>query len=74
MVPRGGAAYGPGSGPVFLDSLWCNGMENRLFDCAYRGRLESTHCGHGQDAGVVCVEGMGTTNLNCITYIASLLL
>lgn len=57
-VPRGGAVYGQGSGPVFLDLLWCSGLESQLFDCAHRGRLEPNTCGHDRDAGVVCVEGM----------------
>jgi hypothetical protein len=50
--------YGQGSGPILLDSLWCNGLETQLIDCAHRGSFDSNSCGHGQDAGVVCVEGI----------------
>ena len=49
--------FGPGIGPIFLDSVRCTGYENRLFDCAHRG-LEVESCQHFQDAGVVCLAGI----------------
>ncbi len=50
------SAFGEGSGPVVLDNLMCNGLENRLFDCSHAG-LERTSCSHNQDAGIACRAG-----------------
>ena len=58
-APRSDAVFGQGSGPILLDLVRCNGLENTLFDCS-RGRgIEPYSCGHHQDAGVVCAEGEG---------------
>ena len=51
------AAFGQGSGLIFLDDVACSGREARLFDCEHRG-LEVNNCDHHQDAGVVCAIGM----------------
>ena len=55
-TPRLNAAFGQGTGPIFLDDVMCNGLETRLFDCPHRG-IEVENCGHHQDAGVECVAG-----------------
>jgi hypothetical protein len=55
-VARVNAVFGPGTGPIFLDDVRCNGLENRLFDCSHRG-IEVEDCSHSQDAGVTCVAG-----------------
>ncbi len=55
-IVRQGAAFGQGSGPIFVDNVRCSGMENRLFDCENSG-IEVTSCGHNKDAGVVCIAG-----------------
>ena len=50
---HGGAYYGSGSGPVWLDELTCSGDEMRLDHC---GRLEwgTSDCRHSEDIGVKC--------------------
>ncbi|KAM8953332.1 uncharacterized protein RCH25_044175 [Pelodytes ibericus] len=51
-VPKG-AFFGPGSGPVWLEKVFCNGSESLLSQC---GSLTSRRgrCIHTQDASVIC--------------------
>ncbi|NXB71617.1 CD5L protein, partial [Donacobius atricapilla] len=49
----GGARYGRGSGPIWLDDVTCTGEERDFFRCAHRTWGEH-NCHHGEDAGAVC--------------------
>ena len=57
FVPTGAVAFsnahfGAGNGPIFLDTVGCNGSECNLTDCA---RSSAGSCrGHQEDAGVRC--------------------
>ena len=48
------AEFGPGTGPIVLTNVDCEGHEDNIFDCARNPRLGDTKCQHWQDAGVVC--------------------
>ncbi|NXJ57671.1 DMBT1 protein, partial [Spizaetus tyrannus] len=50
-----GAAFGQGSGPIWLDEVTCAGTEAALSLCQARS-WGSHNCNHGEDAGVECIE------------------
>ena len=47
------AAFGAGTGQIWLDNVGCAGTESRLIDCPANS-LGSHNCVHGEDAGVRC--------------------
>nr|XP_060616115.1 soluble scavenger receptor cysteine-rich domain-containing protein SSC5D-like [Anolis sagrei ordinatus] len=49
----GGAHYGQGSGPIWLESINCTGEEASLKECQ-KGRWGEQSCSHSQDASVEC--------------------
>ena len=58
------AAFGQGTGPIWLDDVNCVGNETLLAQCRHRG-WGIENCGHSEDAGAVCrPAGMVTTNTN----------
>ena len=50
-IARGGAYFGLGSVPVYIDSLVCSGNENSVLECSFSG---GTSCTHSLDVGVQC--------------------
>ena len=52
-VAVAGGGFGPGSGPVFLDSMQCAGDEKNLLQCKSAG-IALHSCSHFEDAGVIC--------------------
>ncbi len=63
-IPHIRAAFGQGTGQIWLDDTQCRGSEERLIDCP-RHRSGQPHnptpiggsnCGHSEDAGVTCLS------------------
>ncbi|XP_067222124.1 deleted in malignant brain tumors 1 protein-like [Chanodichthys erythropterus] len=60
------AAFGQGSGSIWLDGVGCSGGEGNLTQCSHRG-LGAHNCGHGKDAGVVCSGDLQQPTLSLIS-------
>uniref|UniRef100_A0A3P9BK49 SRCR domain-containing protein n=1 Tax=Maylandia zebra TaxID=106582 RepID=A0A3P9BK49_9CICH len=60
------AAFGQGSGPIWLDDVYCFGNESSITDCRHNG-LGVHNCGHHEDASVVC-ECKLNTHAGLILY------
>ncbi|XP_065377740.1 scavenger receptor cysteine-rich domain-containing protein SCART1 isoform X2 [Macaca fascicularis] len=62
VAALGAAAFGPGSGPVWLDEVGCRGSEASLRGCPAE-RWGRGDCAHKEDAGVRCLGSPETTVL-----------
>jgi len=45
--------YGAGSGPIWLDDVYCNGAETNILDCQHNS-WGLHNCGHSEDVSVSC--------------------
>ncbi|XP_044841497.1 antigen WC1.1-like [Mauremys mutica] len=57
----GEAAFGEGTGPIWVETLNCRGTESSLWDCPAKPWGES-NCGHKEDVAVNCSGMPGTTS------------
>ena len=65
------AAFGQGSGPIFLDNVLCDGSEATLAKCGHLGVSITRSCSHNDDAGVRCLGGQGLyieSSLLCLYF------
>ncbi|XP_078379682.1 scavenger receptor cysteine-rich domain-containing protein DMBT1-like isoform X2 [Oculina patagonica] len=52
VVAAHNAAFGQGTGPIWLGNMRCVGNEKSISECSHRRWYG--HCGHSEDAGVHC--------------------
>ena len=52
-IPVVGAGFGPGTGPILMDTVRCVGSEIAFDRCSYSSQHD---CNHDEDAGVVCTD------------------
>uniref|UniRef100_A0A8C5ZAK5 Scavenger receptor cysteine-rich type 1 protein M130 n=1 Tax=Marmota marmota marmota TaxID=9994 RepID=A0A8C5ZAK5_MARMA len=57
------AAFGQGTGPIWLNQVKCRGNETSLWDCPARP-WGHTDCGHKEDAAVQCQPGTSLRSAN----------
>ena len=54
LVALRSAAYGEGTGEIWLDDVDCKGNEPSIFQCGHKG-WGIRNCDHSQDASVICI-------------------
>ena len=50
------AAFGQGTGQIWMDDVQCRGVESFLTECGHNG-WGIENCGHNEDASAICTAG-----------------
>ena len=58
----GSAAFGQGSGSLWLNNVTCIGSESTLASCGHLGVDVRSSCSHSKDAGIIC-SGTGVESM-----------
>ena len=53
-------SFGQGSGPIWLDNVYCTGSESTLASCGHLGVNVTRYCSSRQDVGIRCYGSRGT--------------
>ena len=67
-APRS-AHFGTGSGPTWLNKVYCHGGENSIEKCWHKG-WGVEDCDHNQDASVICSSKSSRTQYRTISRIS----
>ena len=54
--------YGAGTGPIWLDDVYCFGYESYIGNCYHQG-WGSHNCGHYEDISIACIPPVSTNGL-----------
>ena len=54
LALQGGAAFGQGTGKIWLGWVKCRGNENSIFECRHSGWGQTGSCDHDEDASAIC--------------------
>lgn len=63
----GTASFGNGSGPIFIESLRCDGNERTILECT-EINMRRQFCSHDRDVSVRCIGEDKAENLKNNKY------
>lgn len=66
-VAKKDAFFGEGSGPIWLDQVYCHGNESAIQNCVHWNWGEH-NCEHMEDVGVICSKNNAITGDGYCTF------
>ena len=71
-TPYTNGMFGPGTGPIAMESVACFYTSSQLLACPSNPLLTSTVCTHSDDAGVGCEGTYGLISLISYLHLSNL--